>query len=44
VVVPPLMMMLSPGLMSSAAARAMARFCGTLMSWLSENGIPTRCG
>ena len=23
---------------------AMARFCGTLTSWLIANGIPTRCG
>ena len=44
VVVPPLMMMLSPGAMSSAAARAIARFCGTLTSWLIANGMPTRCG
>ena len=38
------MMMLSPGAMSSAAARAIARFWGTLMSWLIANGMPTRCG
>jgi hypothetical protein len=24
--------------------RAMARFCGTLTSWLIANGMPTRCG
>ena len=44
VVVPPLMMMLSPGSMRSAAARAMARFCGTLTSWLIANGMPTSQG
>ncbi len=25
-------------------ARAMARFCGTPMSWLNWNGMPARCG